>query len=487
MARSIVRVLQDREYRSYGGPFVSPSNFSLEVTTRIDLLHNNMASALESLRKSISIKSWHSIARDVRNLIDKLLNNQNPDLLFQINPAKRQEREMFVLLGGMDVLKCFLEPPLSRVDARSIPPSQIQRDVELWNEVLVMLREVCYAVPSFANHIFSTNNIVFLFTMLSHDFVFENTMNLLEEILAVRADTFSLASVPNLFELINKFSSRRLAHFCRVLALILFEPEDRLIMEGSQVLRSFELLSLRRDRMNKVSSLDIEKNQSVIIEMPNLLPRLVSLLRLANYGPTISELIQHNFAMPATLSPEFLVFMTQSRSQNEWEHFAALETLLFGSRGRKKKRRPRNGSAGEHSDREIVSSGSGVSREVASEPVLYGVGNGTIRAETETCPAVEFPPSLPYSDSCWSSSDSESEMNGQEGLDSAERLRLFGVSTGVPSEADMEQALVNILRGMRSGNYTKEQARNELQFQALALAPHQVELLFVLCTLLSGM
>ena len=77
-------------------------------------------------------------------------------------------------------------------------------------------------------------------------------MSLLEEILAVRIETFSLALVPDLYALIAKFTARQLAHFCRVLSLVLFEPEDRQIMEGSQVLRSLDLLQLRRDRMAKV-------------------------------------------------------------------------------------------------------------------------------------------------------------------------------------------------------------------------------------------
>ena len=94
--------------------------------------------------------------------------------------------------------------------------------------------------------------VVFLFTMLSHRSVFENTVSLLEEVrgttceippllpqaplpaclshlqvLAVRIDTFSLALVPDLYGLVSKFSARHLAHFCRVLSLVLFEPEVR--------------------------------------------------------------------------------------------------------------------------------------------------------------------------------------------------------------------------------------------------------------------
>lgn len=102
------------------------------------------------------------------------------------------------------------------------------------------------------------------FTYLRHQSLFDNTMNLLEEILASRTDTFSLALIPKLFSLIRGFSSRQLAHFCRVLSLVLFEPEDRQIMEGSQVLRSTDLLKLRRNKMVKNNNGVVERNQSLV-------------------------------------------------------------------------------------------------------------------------------------------------------------------------------------------------------------------------------
>ena len=94
--------------------------------------------------------------------------------------------------------------------------------------------------------------------------MFDDTMNLLEEILASREETFSLLLIPNFFSLVDSFSSRQLAHFCRILSLVLFEPEDRQIMEGSQILKSLELLQLRRNRMAKNSSNVVERNQSLV-------------------------------------------------------------------------------------------------------------------------------------------------------------------------------------------------------------------------------
>lgn len=211
----------------------------------MDEAYSNMLQGIKVLETALLSKSWRQIENAVELIIVKLLENQSPDSLFTVTPSKRLEREFFVMFGGMRLLLMVLEPPLSKPDARQILSSTIQRHVELWNEVLVILREVCFAVPTLADSIFTDSHLVFLFTLLSHDYVFENTMNLLEEILAVRRDTFCLSLVPDFFQLVQRLSARRLAHFCRVLALLLFEPEDRQIMENSQVV----CLSVARHRM----------------------------------------------------------------------------------------------------------------------------------------------------------------------------------------------------------------------------------------------
>ena len=135
---------------------------------------------------------------------------------------------------------------------------------EVWNEVLIILREITIALPSISEKVFDNRDIVFLFSLLHREAMFDDTMNLLEEILASREETFSLLLIPNFFSLVDSFSSRQLAHFCRILSLVLFEPEDRQIMEGSQILKSLELLQLRRNRMAKNSSNVVERNQSLV-------------------------------------------------------------------------------------------------------------------------------------------------------------------------------------------------------------------------------
>lgn len=48
-----------------------------------------------------------------------------------------------------------------------------------------------------------------------------------------------------------------------------------------------ELLQLRRDRVVRADSI-IDKNQALVLSAPNLLPRLMELLRVMNYNPPLA-------------------------------------------------------------------------------------------------------------------------------------------------------------------------------------------------------
>lgn len=196
---------------------------------------------------------------------------------------------------------------------------------QVWNDVLVLLRELCYAVPDVARRLYTPRLVLFLFTMLGQPVLFDHTVGLIEEILADQAATFFLGSVPRVASLLRSFSLRQLAHFCRIMALLVFEPEDRQ-MESAKVLKSLDILQLRRDRMMGASS-TIDRNQALILAVPDLLARLVQLLRVMNYSPPISALSHSHMA--ANMPPfEALVFLGNVVEQEDpWSSFDRLAAL----------------------------------------------------------------------------------------------------------------------------------------------------------------
>ena len=258
---NIMSTLRERELgkgRKYGGRMMhdatstTPYLMCAGIEKRINTSFNDVITVVKNLRSAIEKAKWSDIEHAVHIVYHKITEESNPEQPYIVKPKSRQEREVFVAVGGMNTILRLFSKPFAESDARSMSTTTFQRYAETWNEMLVILREVSYSIPSLSERVFDQDHVVFLFTMLAHRSVFENSVSLLEEILAVRTDTFSLALVPELYSLITKFTARQLAHFCRVLSLVLFEPEDRQIMEGSQVLRSLDLLQLRRDRMAKV-------------------------------------------------------------------------------------------------------------------------------------------------------------------------------------------------------------------------------------------
>lgn len=263
VTKSILLSLRERELGR--SPRIHFTQLPSEMGRKIDDDIEGTAGYVNTLKLAIQRENWEDVETAVGDIIMNLLNNTtNVSQLFNVSPKKKQQREFFVAMGGLQLLMQVFAAPFGAADARLISNDTASQKSEVWNEILVIIREVSFSLPSVSEKVYDNSHIVFLFTLLVHQPVFDNTMNLLEEILAFRIETFSLALIPNLFQLLGKLPPRQLAHFCRVLSLVLFEPEDRQIMDGSQVLRSIELLQLRRNRMTKSCSGIVEQNQSLV-------------------------------------------------------------------------------------------------------------------------------------------------------------------------------------------------------------------------------
>jgi hypothetical protein len=228
-----------------------------------------MIKYMTALKLAMKEKVWDNIDTTFSDVMMNILDSTDPEQMYTMTDKKAQQREFFVLSGGLQLLLQFFAPPFVKKDARDMSRITIEQKNEFFNGLLVTLREVAFVVPSLSEKIFNDDHIVFLFTLLSHHSLFDNTMNLLEEIIATRPQVFNLSLVPNLFDLIEKFNSRTLSHFCRLISMLVFEPEDRQIIEGTHVLRSTELLRLRRNRMTKTSVNLVERNQTLVLSEIN--------------------------------------------------------------------------------------------------------------------------------------------------------------------------------------------------------------------------
>jgi hypothetical protein len=257
--KSFLDSLRSREL-GQGRKLVTPT-----IAKRINTMFNHVLEDCASLKKAISTGRHDNVSIVVADILGRFLENGEysaPDQSQRV--VKRQQRELFTAMGGTQLLLQLFLPPFAPLDARDWSASAMRLRSEFINEVLVIFRELLTSVPSIADSLITNKHMIFLFTMLYHSPVFDNTIQILEEVLAAREDTFNMGLIPNFHGLVNSFSPRHLAHFCRVLSLVVFEPEDRFILEGSHVLRSLELLQLRRNRISKNCSGSVERNQNLV-------------------------------------------------------------------------------------------------------------------------------------------------------------------------------------------------------------------------------
>ena len=191
---NIMSTLRERELgkgRKYGGRVMydatstSPYLMCSSIEKRINNSFNDVITVVKNLRAAVEKAKWSDIEHAVHTVYHKLTEETNPEQPYIVKPKSRQEREVFVAVGGMNTILRLFSKPFADLDARTMPTTSFQRYAETWNEMLVILREVSYSIPSLSERVFDQDHVVFLFTMLAHRSVFENSVSWLEEILAL--------------------------------------------------------------------------------------------------------------------------------------------------------------------------------------------------------------------------------------------------------------------------------------------------------------
>ena len=455
------------------------------------------------------------------------------------------EREAFVAAGGVQqLLRTFSEPAfvgdeiMETNDARELSDITVANKLaSCWNEVMASLRELVYALPSLVENgdlLGDGDFLPFLFTLLAHDACFDGAATLIEEILGSQShilqqaqpsstidesatafgveqarvyipppSTFFLGNIPDLYELMAGFNCRQLAHFCRLLALLIFEPEDRQVLESPSVLKSLELLQLRRDRAARAGrDATVDMNQAIIIDDTTLLKRLLALLRIMNFGPPLSNGTAYHiltyFPFVAGTLP-----MIGLNEINDFQEVDRLERLARSLLSEENDLRPNDlGAVTDMLERLSPS----LRQDSLEQTTQIGHIINVINAATQSGVVVGTARHSRPVRSRGNGNRTSSQDAGTSGGDIAaaaetlasvqaagglhvEAAEVQVTRVGVEGDVPGEDPVVHRIQLSGSPEMRinfPEDAANELQFNAFLLAPFQVEVLFVMCTLLGG-
>jgi hypothetical protein len=172
--------------------------------------------------------------------------------------------------------------------------------------------------------------------------------------------------------------------------------------------------------------------------MPDFMARIIQLLTVANYGPNLSQLLQHNI-LGANMPVEILQIIMGAQGASEWQRLRELDEIVRAD--------------------EIAnssSSGSSSSSAISADVILR-----------------ERDP------------DEQQLINDTLNVFST---RIMDMTT-LNGVVNLSQSLgMDPASGRNRSNQRKtpKEAKRQLIFHGTVLAPHLVEILFVLCTLLSG-
>lgn len=278
-------------------------------------------------------------------------------------------------------------------------------------------------------------------------------------------------------------------------------------------MRSLELLQLRRDRVAKSSNI-VERNQCLIIDMPDLLNRFLTLLRVANYGPNLADLARHNInAQDSPGNADLFQFISTSRDNtedSEWDHLLRLDTIV-----KKAEASGELSNQNRNCDSDTTAPITGNRNQTRSTTQADAITAGGVRGvDNRFLLAADMPLDETMAELLAAFAPG-ADTDGQRPMDLSALLNVVQIAQSLgltaiapdgepiplPDDAYPPMGLRTfggsvLPNGYRRGGIyctpaqvpppSPTAAKKELQFHAMFLNPHHVELLFVLCTLLSG-
>ncbi len=275
-----------------------------------------------------------------------------------------------------------------------------------------------------------------------------------------------------------------------------------------------------------------------IIEMPHMLANLTKILEVLSYGPDLASYLRYNVGSQLPIFNEVLVFHHIKQGCTDWQHFdellkeAATAVPAAVSRRSASVSMQRGGEVSAENRRAAADLGSDASIP-RSRTTVFVNHDGTPSGDRSTANGGDDSDVVDFSDELLVAfaptggaaaattaevAAAAAEIDGNDGEDvdglghrlneiaNLMRVMEIAVRYDIAELTQLGNALMathplgfqtaQVIRQLQQNNrrnrasnqnlLTVANARKMLQFHAIMLSPHQVEVVFVLCTLLSG-
>jgi hypothetical protein len=189
---------------------------------------------------------------------------------------------------------------------------------ELETTALFLLKMCCLSIPGVVERLSRRKDLlIYLFTLTANkDRTSIYAIGILDELLAVRRETFPLVEIPQLYSLLCALSPAELAYVSRVLALLVFEPMQCQISEYPRIKGMKEYLDSRTQSVIK-SMKCVEQNNSILLGCPLLIRRLIVVAASPPQQCTISWTEECD----SFVSTEWLNSLLDKETDSEWRQF----------------------------------------------------------------------------------------------------------------------------------------------------------------------
>jgi len=274
-----------------------------------NIAFEKLLNAIRKLFEAYDCLNFSEALKQVRQLYNCLhLQNKKRVRGSSMTKDDNKEEELsefFVQENGMKVLLKLFDIHMANPNyAKTFPSNTINKYHDLWNVTFITMREILLKFRHLSSQYLTNAHIEYLFSLLLNDVIFDSCSRFLEIALQERIQPITLSNIPRFNDIIKFMDVLQTAKLCRLLSFMVYNSADKRNMSNQKI----DVIAC----MNIVN-----KNQMFLLQNTVFLDRLMTLVNLISYGPTLKEMTEFNVARKIPVL-NVIIKSIMTSIPNEW-------------------------------------------------------------------------------------------------------------------------------------------------------------------------